>query len=109
MLTNLNWLTPTLNFHFKVGERIGNPQNLNDCGEIAEDQAQNKQPTNASSNQMGNMPVKPAQNKTQGYGSSTEKSDIITHPIVSLTPYQNKYATLVIYKQCLLSYPGFDY
>ena len=31
-------------------------------------------------------------NKTGGYGHPTEKSDIITHPIVSLTPYQNKYA-----------------
>ncbi len=39
-----------------------------------------------------NIGSKPAQitNKTSGYGQS-EKSDIVTHPIVSLTPYQNKY------------------
>ena len=34
---------------------------------------------------------KPAQtNKGYGHGAPQEKSDIITHPIASLTPYQNK-------------------
>lgn len=40
---------------------------------------------------MGGMGAKSAQNKMPAYGSSSEKTDIVTHPIVSLTPYQNKY------------------
>jgi hypothetical protein len=33
-----------------------------------------------------------------GYGHSAEKSDIVTHPIVSLTPYQNKFVSWQIIK-----------
>jgi len=34
------------------------------------------------------MPQKPVAAPNKGYGAG--KSDVITHPIVSLTPYQNK-------------------
>ncbi|KAI9564074.1 Replication protein A 70 kDa D-binding subunit [Daphnia sinensis] len=70
----------------EVGEKIGNPQTLNDVGEVSEDATVNSKPA-ASMNYSKPAPV----SKTGGYGQQAAKSDVITHPIVSLTPYQNKW------------------
>lgn len=77
---------------FKIGEKIGNPQTLNDIGEVTEEAAVNPKPAPLGSMNNYNMGSKSAPvNKTGGYGQPMEKSDVVTHPIVSLTPYQNKY------------------
>ncbi|XP_046438075.1 replication protein A 70 kDa DNA-binding subunit-like [Daphnia pulex] len=78
----------------EVGEKIGNPQTLNDVGEVTEEAAAKPAPLgNVNNYNMGSKSAPP--NKTGGYGQPTEKSDIITHPIVSLTPYQNKWTVKV--------------
>ena len=72
----------------KVGEKIGNPQTLNDGSEVSDDKtAQTNKPAAGAAS-------KPA-NKGYGYTAPQEKSDIVTHPIASLTPYQNKYKSLL--------------
>lgn len=76
----------------QIGEKIGNPQTLNDVGEVSEEPPASSKQTPLAPNNSYNMGSKPAQaNKNSGYGQPSAKSDIITHPIVSLTPYQNKY------------------
>jgi len=74
----------------EVGEKIGNPQTLVDGSEVSDDKSgQQNKPT-------GYGASKPAQtNKGYGHGAPQEKSDIITHPIASLTPYQNKWTVKV--------------
>lgn len=74
----------------EIGEKIGNPQTLNDVGEVSEDATVNSKPA-GSMNYSKSAPA----NKTGGYGQQAAKSDIITHPIVSLTPYQNKWTIKV--------------
>ncbi|KAK4019388.1 replication protein A 70 kDa DNA-binding subunit [Daphnia magna] len=74
----------------EIGEKIGNPQTLNDVGEVSEDATVNSKPA-GSMNYSKSAPA----NKTGGYGQQAAKPDIITHPIVSLTPYQNKWTIKV--------------
>jgi len=65
---------------------------LNDLGEVQDDGAgatgTKATPMGTSNAHNVNAP-RPSNN--QGYGQQPEKSEVVTHPIISLTPYQNKY------------------
>ena len=79
-----------------MGEKIGNPQSLTDTGEVMEEATNKPVPLgNVNSYNSGSKPA--PTNKMAGNGGygQQEKSEIITHPIVSLTPYQNKYARVL--------------
>ena len=79
-----------------MGDKIGNPQLLTDTGEVMEEERNIPAPLgNAKSYNSGSKPA--PTNKMAGNGGygQQEKSEIITHPIVSLTPYQNKYARVL--------------
>ena len=76
----------------QVGEKIGNPQPLSETGELTKDDSGgtiNKPFASNTSNNNNKIPQKPVFAPSKG-GYGAEKSDVITHPIVSLTPYQNK-------------------
>ena len=86
-------------FQHQVGEKIGNPQSLTDTGEVMEEASNKPAPLGTvNSYNSGSKPVPTwPTNKMAGNGGygQQEKSAIITHPIISLTPYQNKYVRVL--------------
>lgn len=92
ILLDLDVLVPGI----EVGERIGAPTPLNDLGEVQDDGAGATVPkaTPMGTNNAHNVNV-PRPSNNQGYGQQPEKSEVVTHPIISLTPYQNKWTIKV--------------
>lgn len=65
---------------------------MNDLGEVQDDGTGATVPkaTPMGTNNAHNVNA-PRPSNNQGYGQQPEKSEVVTHPIISLTPYQNKY------------------
>ena len=78
----------------QVGDKLGNPHPLNE-GEQVEDAGQKPQM------HSGNKPQAFSPKKPQPQ-SRTDQSSVVTHPIVSLTPYQNKQVFyIIIVNKCI--------
>ena len=75
----------------QVGETIGNPIPMSDSGEVATDEGAApaapapSKPAPFAANNNNNKP-------SGGYQSNNyaQQPEVVTHPIMSLTPYQNK-------------------
>ena len=79
-----------------MGEQIGNPQllfDMDDEGDTIEStQLRN---TNKDYSSLSKVVPTKAMVGNGGHGQQA-KSEIITYPIVSLTPYQNMYVIMII-------------
>lgn len=65
---------------------------MNEAGEVHDESGGYSKPLGTANNyNIGAKTAPPPANKTSGYGKPMEKSEVVTHPVVSLTPYQNKY------------------